>query len=228
MASTTFVEWEENEKTNSRPGGAGGGSKNGFLKLQNGVRYRVRLVSKPVRYFQHWEPVPCRSPGIDESTGQTIDPLMQLGYKPKKTFAIWVIDRADGQFKVMDFPQSLYNEFLKWKQGFNEDPGGHRGPDFQIWRECPSGNKMQTRYNAIALDRVEFTEDEKTFIKNNNLRQKIEDLRKAHSPEEIKQLLAKHQEGGGAPKGRAPQGHVPPAPPAQPNAPSKPVDDFTF
>ena len=188
-----FVNWEDaTAEAKSERGG------DTFLKLVPGNKYRIRLISKPVRYMQHWEPVICRSPGVDPESKQVIDPLMLLGYKPKKRFAIWVLDREDGnKIKLMDFPQQLLDCFSEWKAMYNnEEPGGKNGPDFVIKLELPGGDRRRTKYKAVALEgRTPFTDDELKRINEGKLKDKIQEFRREHTPDEIRAMMAAKQGG---------------------------------
>jgi len=193
-----FVGWSE--------GGSGGGDGGGggqFLKLQGGNTYTVRLVGKPVRYMQHWEPVICRSPGVDEKTKQVIDPLMVQGYQPKARFAIWVFHREDGnKFKVMDYPGVLHDQFKDWASTNNSDPGREQGTDWVIKLEVPGGDKRRTKYKATAKQAIApFTEEEMKILKESKFHDKLLELRKPHTPDEIRGLLAKR--GGEAAAAKA-------------------------
>lgn len=180
-----FVGWDEAKEKGK---GQGGGQ---FLKLEAGKKYKVRLVSNAVQYFQHWEPIICRSPGVDKETGKTLDPLMLQGYAPKKRYAIWVFDREDqNKLKVMDFPPTLYEQFSEWKANFNDNPGGANGPDWSIRLEIPGTDRRRTKYKASNLDKTPFTEEEIALIKSSNLKEKLAELRKENTPEEIRALLA--------------------------------------
>lgn len=192
-----FMDW--GDSTSSK---FSGGEKSQFLKLQAGNKYRLRLVYKPIRYYQHWEPVICRSPGADPVTKQIIDPLMLEGIEPKQRFACWVIDRADGQLKIMDFPGVLFDFFKEWKINYNDEPGGENGPDWAIKLEQPpGGNKTMTKYKAMALDRTPFTPDEKKLI-TPDLTKRLAELRKDNTPDEIREMLAKKR-GSAAPANKA-------------------------
>lgn len=201
----TYVGWDEpSDKGNKGQGGQ-------FLKLEAGKKYKVRLVSKAVRYFQHWDPVICRSPGVDEKTGQTQDPLMLQGYTPKARYAIWVFDREDqNKLKVMDFPPTLFDQFADWRANFNEDPGGLNGPDWIIKLEIPGTDRRRTKYKASYLDKVAFTEAELALLKESDLKGKLAELRKENTPEEIRQLLSAKQ--GGDPTGPSAVSAPAPAP----------------
>jgi len=176
-----YVQWDDAEKSK----GSGGQ----FLKLEPNKKYRIRLVSNAVQYFQHWEPVICRSPGVVD--GKTVDPLMLQGFAPKKRYAIWVFDREDqNRLKVMDFPPTLFEQFAEWKANFNDAPGGANGPDWVIKLEVPGTDRRRTKYKASYLDKAPFSEDEIKQIKEGNLKEKLTEFRKENTPEEIRQLLA--------------------------------------
>jgi hypothetical protein len=169
---------------------ASSGSGSGlFLKLEKGNRYKVRLVGKPLQYYQHWEPVVCRSPYTDDK-GSVVDPLMQAGYQPKVRFCIWVIDREDGGLKIMDFPPTLYNSFREWQKGTNEDPGGYNGPDWNITVTAPSGKQQYVKYSATSLVQTSFTEEELKQIKDGNLKERMMKVRADNTPDEIRELMA--------------------------------------
>ena len=178
-----FVGWDEQE------GKKGQGGQ--FLKLEANKKYKVRLVSNAVQYFQHWEPIICRSPGVDPKTNQTVDPLMLQNFIPKKRYAIWVFDREDqNKMKVMDFPPTLYEQFAEWKANFNENPGGANGPDWVIKLEIPGTDRRRTKYKATHLDKTPFTEDEAKLIREGCLKEKLAELRKENTPDEILTMLA--------------------------------------
>jgi hypothetical protein len=166
-----------------------------FLKLEPNKKYRLRLVSKAVQYFQHWDPIPCRSPGVDKETGKPIDPLLAQGFKPKERYSIWVINREDNQLKIIDFPPTLGEQFSNWKALYNAEPGGKEGPDWVIEGKCPGGDKKRTKWTASYLDRTPFTEQELEAISKGNLREKLAEARKDHSPEEILKMLAEKTGG---------------------------------
>lgn len=240
-----FVGWEENQRRSGGGGGGNGGTGSGmFLKLEVGKKYNVRLVSKPYEYYQHWDPFACRSPGRDPATKQMLDPLLIANpdLKPKKRYAIWVLDLNDNNnLKIMDFASTIYDEFVKWKMTFNDDPGGIKGPNWIIEGKCPTGKKRDTRWSAAYLDRAPFTPEQVTAIEAGNLEARLIDARKPHTPDQIRELMAKF---GSTPK-EAPQGQAPqqrqaaaqpaaqsaaqqPAAQAQPRrqaAPPPPVDD---
>lgn len=203
-----YVSWDD---AGDKSKGNGAGAL--FLKLEPGKKYRIRLVSNPVVYYQHWEPVICRSPGVDPKTQQTLDPLMLTGATPKKRFAIWVFDRDDAnKLKVMDFPPSLCDQFAEWKANFGEAPGGPNGPDWFVKLEVPGTDRRRTKYKASNLEKAPFTEEEIRAIKEGvtvmqdgkevkvSLKDRLTELRKENTPDEIRALLAAKQDPSGPSK----------------------------
>jgi hypothetical protein len=189
-----FVDWKDGSSGDRGDGGGGGQ----FLKLQGGNSYTIRLVGRPIRYMQHWEPVICRSPGVDENTKQVIDPLMVQGYQPKPRYAIWVFHREDAnKFKVMDFPGVLMDQFKEWAVTNNCDPGREKGPDWVIKLEVPGGDKRRTKYHSTAkMNSAPFTEEEMKLLKESKFHDKLVELRKPNTPDEIRAMMAKRGGGG--------------------------------
>lgn len=187
-----ICDWNELPKTNYEDKG-NQENKIKFLKFEDNKRYRVRLISKPNHYLQHFQPIMAISPGCSED-GTVIDPLMQMGFKPTDRYSIWVFDREDGNaLKIMDFGISIYKEIVEWKVAFNEEPGGMNGCDFQIKTE---GIKRSRKYRLMALDKVPFTDEELTLIRGGDLKKKLDDLRKPMTPEEIKRKYEKAKADG--------------------------------
>jgi len=219
-----FVGW-----TDSTSGDRGDGGGGQFLKLQGGNSYTIRLAGKPIRYMQHWEPVICRSPGVDEKTKQVIDPLMVQGYQPKPRYAIWVFHREDqNKFKVMDFPGVLMDKFKEWAVTNSIDPGREQGPEWVVKLDVPGGDKRRTKYSATAkMNSAPFTDEEMKTLKESKFHDKLVELRKPNTPDEIRAMMAKR--GGDVVAAKAEeQASAPASSPAASNAQqvSKAEDDI--
>lgn len=160
-----------------------------FLKLKAGNTYKVRLIDKALHYHQFWEPVVCRSPFPAED-GTITCPLKLQGLEPKDRYAIWVFDRNDGnKIKLMDYPPSLHGKFKQWFEATNHNPGGENGPDWSITLTAPQGKQQFTKYEAMPLDRTPFKEEELKQMANAKLKERLLDLRRDNTPEEIRQML---------------------------------------
>ena len=186
-----FTDWESGGTSGS--GGSDGGL---FLKLKAGNKYRIRLVgNKPFSYLQYWEPVVCRSPGVG-ADGTPICPILQANpdNRPKDRYATWVLDRDDGnKLKVMDFPPSLYNYFRDWAANTGKNPGGKDGFD---WIVTVKKESSFTKYAGTPLEPTPFTPEELSMIKKEKLGERLADLRRDNTPEEIREMLDKKMGGG--------------------------------
>ena len=213
-----FVDWKA--KDGGRKDFGVGGAGSDFMKLEINKTYKLRMIGKPYEYFQHWEPVICRSPGIKD--GQVLDPLMLEQKNPAARYACWFLNRDDGTLKIIDFPGSLLDSFLDWAKAFNAEPGGRNGCDWQVKREGNAGDPRKSKYKAMPLDRAPFTEEELAMINaKGDLAKILEEFRKPNTPDEIRRMLAEKRggtSGGGGHGGGAPKtgGSAPKAPPAPP------------
>ena len=206
----TYTEWEDAKSKKS--GGV-------FLKLEEGKKYKVRLVGKAIVYWMHWKgdncPFTCISPYID-ADGKTLDPLMLAGLSPSSRYAIWVLNRDEGnKLQVMDFPQGVCDRFKAWKSNFNDEPGGGNGPDWIIEKKKTGPSAKNVKWVADYLDRTPFTPAEIASIKSpesGDLKKRLVDYYPPASPEKIKAMMA---EAGMAVTGQA---AAPKAPPAQAQA----------
>jgi hypothetical protein len=159
------ADWDDDSGSS---GGGGGGSNNvEMLKLTENVQYTVRLVGKPYKFWKHYSPINAVSPG------EKHDVAWQQGHKPKKRYAIWLIDRADGKMKVLEFGPVIYKRFKSYRELKNENPGGKNGPDWIIKKTIPekfeNGKMVKSNRNteySIERDEVAvFTEEESKMIK---------------------------------------------------------------
>ena len=220
---------------------SGGGNKSSmFLRLEVNNTYTLRLVLDPICYYQHWQPIRCRSPYKDPETQKVICPLMALGYEPKPRFSCWVLHREDGNaLKLVDFSQGLAKDFKKWqKANGNESPGGMKGPDFRIVVE-PGEGRIKVKYTCVPMNVAPFSAEEIAVLKaaggTEGLKEKLQELRKDDSPEEIRKMMAEKGIGVAQPQTQeAPPSQAPaaaaPAAPETAAAPATPAsdDDISF
>jgi len=152
-----------------------------YLKVPENGRCRVRLVSAPVQYYKHWDPIMAYSPGKDE------DPLFAQGYKAKRNFGLWVMDRIDGSLKVFNCSKKILMQFAEWKgfKGYSPEDFKH-GVDWFISKHF-SDNKWQ--YNAMPVDTSPLTEEEIERVNQKLKEAPLEDVFKAHTPEEIQEMF---------------------------------------
>lgn len=94
------------------------------------------------------------------------DPAWQAGWYPNKTFAIHVIDRADGKLKILEKGKTLFNKFANFQTVNDKNPAGKDAPDFVITVKWTDGTKNSAEYDATAKQAsAPLTEDETKMIK---------------------------------------------------------------
>ena len=217
-----FVDWKAKDGGRKEFGGSGGAGSD-FMKLEINKTYKLRMIGKPYEYFQHWEPVICRSPGIQG--GQVLDPLMLEQKNPAARYACWFLNREDNSLKIVDFPGSLLDSFLDWAKAFNAEPGGRNGCDWQVKREGNANDPRKSKYKAMPLDRAPFTEEELAMINaKGDLAKILEEFRKPNTPDEIRRMLSEKR-GGKASEGAGHGGTTQKTATSAPKAPPAPPKD---
>jgi hypothetical protein len=187
------------------------------LRLKSGSTYTVRLFHKPMKLFRYY---------VNGNSAITLDPdncpvaSHPGGAKPKLRYAINVIDRADGQVKVMEGPERVFKFFKKFWEDNGIDPGGNDGPDFVI---KVTGEGLNTQYEmGLKMGSKPFTAEEKALLKAER-----KDLSALFAPtENILARLYPEEFGGDTGGNSTRQASAPAAPKAQtPAAPATGGDD---
>lgn len=176
-----------------------------FLWLKSGNTYTVRPVAKPVIFFKYFyqngdklRTAICQDPttcSVKVAHGDALD-------TPGERFAILVIDRADGELKIMEFPKGVFIDIKNWWQATQQNPGGDEGVDWVIQKS--GSGKMGTKYATTPTKLAPFTNEEKKMIlavikdEEGNNSHYLENVYKAHSAEQIEQRLFGEWEPRGA------------------------------
>lgn len=171
----------EDKKEGGKGKGNGEFKRTPYMKLTPGD-HTIRLVGNHVKFRRHWQPFSDRV--ISHDSYKEVDPAWQAGFYPRETFAIHVIDRADGQLKILEKGRSLFKQFARYKIVNDINPAGKDGPDWVITVE---GSGLQTKYSATPKAKpAPFTEAEIAMIKENKA--PLKTIYKATPLEKIKEL----------------------------------------
>jgi hypothetical protein len=98
------------------------------VKFEEGKIKKLRLVSKPYKFWRHYDPIMAISPGFAQ------DPCWQAGHRARERYAILVIDREDGILKILEGGPKIFSAF----KGYFElsegklDPAGKMAPDWAV------------------------------------------------------------------------------------------------
>lgn len=114
-----------------------------FIKLQPGDN-RVRVVAKPVVVDIHWEK------GVDGSTKKVVCPgpgcpICKAGHTPQLRYQVLVIDRADGEVKVLEGGPRIFGAIRDY--AMDPDYGDPTKYDLKIKKE---GQGRETKYTVMA------------------------------------------------------------------------------
>jgi len=165
--------------------GSNGKARLPYMKFDKPGEYTVRLIGKHVKFLRHWKPFTERV--ITDEAYKNEDPAWLAKFYPRVTFAIHVIDRADGQLKILEKGRSLFKCFAREKAVNEIDPAGREGSDFVITVAWPNGNKLQATYAANAKKKASpFTDEEIANFKAKKA--PLKDMYASTSLEKIKQL----------------------------------------
>lgn len=139
-----------------------------FMKFDKPGDYTIRLVGAHVKFRRHWKPFSERI--ITHDSYKDEDPAWQAGFYPRETFAIHIIDRADGKLKILEKGRSLFKQFARYKIVNEMNPADKVGPDWVVTVEWPNGNKRQATYTAIAKSKTnELTKEEIEMFKRDKV-----------------------------------------------------------
>jgi hypothetical protein len=162
-----------------------------FLKLQPGEN-KVRIAGKPSMISVHWEKT------TDGSTRKVICPgsgcpLCAEGQAPSKRYQVKVIDRVDGEVKILESGPMIFNQVKAY--AMDPDYGDPTKYDIKIRRD---GTGRDTRYTLMPAPRKsELNEDEKQRIQDSDT---IEEINEAPNPDEIRQMGLQALSKGSAPQ----------------------------
>nr|BDD46199.1 hypothetical protein 33 [bacterium] len=94
---------------NSTAGESGGG-KTQFMRLEQG-RNVVRVMGNPLQFFINWVETSegKRKVNSPVSSPELLQRLDDAGFKRKPRWIIKVLDRNDGQFKLLEIGPQIYN-----------------------------------------------------------------------------------------------------------------------
>ena len=187
----SYGDWDADFKeNNNQPNGNAGGErrKTNYMKLDKPGVYQVRLFGPFVKFYSHWQPFDRKVITLKEWDKE--DPATVAGFYPRQTWAIHVIDRADGGVKILEKGKKIFECFANYKKVNNINPAHiAEAPDFQIKVEWPKGNKRAAVYSVTALAKPSpLTKDEITKCKAEKY--PLEAIYKTTPLDKIKELWA--------------------------------------
>lgn len=90
----------------------GGGKRTQYLQMKTPGNYTVRVMGNPIQFYCHWLDTPdgkkkkVNSPSDNPAL---VSKLEAAGFKRQTGWMVRVLDREDGQFKLLEIGQQIYN-----------------------------------------------------------------------------------------------------------------------
>ena len=162
--------WDDFELNNNNgDNGSGDLRKARYITFKKAGDYKVRLVGSHVKFRRHWQPFAKGARIITHPSYKDDDPAWAAGFYPKETFAIHVIDRRDGELKILEKGKSVFGAFAEYKRLSGVDPAGKEGPDFNIKVDIKDPEDLRsTSYTVTPLGGpTPLTDDEIKMAKDN-------------------------------------------------------------
>lgn len=156
-------DWDSSFPTNEERAAQRNEKRTEWMKFPKPGTYQVRLVGPFVEFHRHNKPFDGERV-ITNIKYKEQDPAWQAGFYPRQTFAIHIIDRADGKLKILEKGNSVFRAFSTYKKVNDINPAGKEAPDFSINVEWPDGNKFQAKYTVTALAKIKGLSDEEVAL----------------------------------------------------------------
>lgn len=163
--------WDSDFADDNDSGGKADLPKTPYLDTSKGGDYTFRPVGPHIKCRKAFKPYTATLQDSDLDT----DPASKAGWFFSKRYAINVIDRADGQLKVLEKGATVFKGFANYKSVFGKNPSDVKeGADFMLKVKIPKGadgkpNKLKTEYTVMHLKETPLTDAEVAMIKEKKL-----------------------------------------------------------
>jgi hypothetical protein len=89
-----------------------GGNRTKYLQMKNPGAYTIRVMGNPIQFYCHWlDTVDGKKKKVNSpsETPALVAKLEAAGFKRQTGWMVRVLDRSDGEFKLMEIGQQVYN-----------------------------------------------------------------------------------------------------------------------
>jgi len=191
MSEVVFGEVDWNAGDVNDGGKTPGGSD--FLRLEQG-RTKVRIMGNPVQFYIHWVDTPDgkkRKVNSPISEPKLVRKLDDAGFKRRARWIIKVLDRASGDFKLLEIGAQIYNGIKALYA--DEDWGPVTAYDVTIERGSP-GQQPLYRVTPVRPSPLEASYKEAYLQFNDRI--DLTKLTQPADPADVRELM--HWQDGGS------------------------------
>lgn len=164
----TEVDWE------SLGGSRNEGKRSSFMKFEAGKQKVFRPIGKPVTFYKFF--IAGKSgnkslvvdPEYKDKAAAVLSAHAGQEFSPSRRFAIHVIDREDGEIKILEQGKMVFDAFADWSQASGGTAPGHGSAGFD-WAVTATGDGKARRYRTVPVKQTPLTKEE---IESINTRKK--------------------------------------------------------
>jgi hypothetical protein len=185
------MSWNEVEMDINNEGGNQESKKIDFIQFPEGATILRIVDNEPVGKWKHWIPQIKRSiicPGKGCPICNIIKNAKANGetppYSSQKKYHIHVIDRKDGQLKILENSKTFFGDLLTIRKEMMETYGELTNYDIKVIR---SGKGKNTKWTILPSIKTPLTEEELKIIEENRI--DFNEYFKAFTPEQIIRIL---------------------------------------
>lgn len=187
------VKWDEFGKNQKEKAQRSGKRDLNFIPMGKrgvGKTYRIRPIGDMVQFWEYMVQHDGRWRSAITANPDECPIALKHSEKPKETYAVNVIDRADGQVKILKGPVSVFQEFYTFWKHQGKKPGGAEGGDYEL---KVTGKKGRDYYQMEFLEKAPLSEEERAMALENMY--ELEKIFKATPAEDIEEKLYPSEEG---------------------------------
>jgi len=164
----------------------GSSQRNDFMRLEQG-KSRVRVMGNPVQFYIHWLDTPDgkkRKVNSPISDANLVRRLGDAGFGRKARWMVKVLDRADGQFKLLEIGSQIFNGIKNLY--LDEDWGPVTTYDVTIDRGSPG---QQPLYRVTPRPKSDLEASFKDAYESFNDRMDVSKLTQPAEPDSVRELM---------------------------------------
>ena len=173
-----------------QPGANNTGGKNSlpplkYIKFEAGGVYNIRPLQSPIVFYKYFLKRDGKYFSAICEDPSTCPIFIHHKLIPQEKYAINVIDREDGELKILEGSVSIFGRFRDCYDGSGINPGGKVGYDFQI---TATGDGLERRYKCKKMAKTVISQAEATMLKEHKLFQ-LEKIYKVTPSDQIEEKL---------------------------------------
>ena len=104
-------------------------------------------------------------------------------FAPRPTYAVIIIDRADDEVKILEFPPTVFRAFSNRYDLTGISPGNKS--QGEEWKVKSEGKGKNTTYTAVFIDTIDLTDEEVEQVKEFKAKKDLPDYYPSSSYEKV-------------------------------------------